>query len=166
MSARYNLIQKGKKKGKKRRRITISEGYLSSILPHTRCGANSTRCPCSLDPDWCLRSDLMTIFTSSGLTEARLWLGTERSLTVRGQYWGLDGFYKMTVDLTPKLRQANLTRPLTDPHPEARSSPTAGTRASTSFWTIPRVFPSRTPPLTRHAACSPWCPCGWGADWC
>ena len=78
----------------------------------------------------------MTIFTSSGLTEARLWLGTERSLTVRGQYWGLDGFYKMTVDLTPKLRQANLTRPLTDPHPETRSSPTAGTRASTSFWTI------------------------------
>ena len=44
--------------------------------------------------------------------------------------------------------------------------PNGGTRTSTSFWAISHVFPSPAPPLKRRAACSPWCPRAWGADWC
>ena len=69
------------------------------------------------------------------LTEARLWSQDERSLTVRGGFYGQEGFNKMAVDLTPALTKANLTYP----HSEARSSPAPGAKCGSASLTVKRL---------------------------
>ena len=61
---------------------TISKACLRALTPHTRCGVCSTSWPCSLNPYWCLQSDVMTDSRSSGfparLGGARAWVERDR----------------------------------------------------------------------------------------